>query len=319
VQTPMLDKQPDVVTQAVSLSPPAKINLSLVVFARRPDGFHDLHSVMAAIDLHDDLILEPADRPGIHLFCTGLPSPAGPQNLVYRAAEMLARYAGIVPAVTIRLHKRIPSGAGLGGGSSDAAACLAGLNWLWELGLSTQELAPLAAQLGSDVAFFLHAPVAICTGRGENVEAIPLRCTRSLLLILPPVHASTALVYQHYLHNAAQTATQMERVNSFLSRGDLDGLVTQGINSLTKPCFKLFEPLRSLRAVIEGMGIGPLCLSGSGSCLFIPCSSSVQSAQWAQQIQERNLAEVKAVNFLVQTEPYPEVHHADIGSQSQTG
>lgn len=298
--------------QSVALRPPAKINLSLVVFGPRPDGFHDLHTVMATVDLHDDLIVRCKSEVGIDLECTGEACPAGRENLVYRAVELLAEHAGITPALEVRLHKRIPSGAGLGGGSSDAASCLLGLNRLWDLKLSLSELMSLATQLGSDVPFFLQGPVAVCTGRGEVVIPLPHRCSRTLLLIVPKLEASTAQVYRNYRHEEKQSDDYMRRVNYFLRQGDLDGLVIQVINSLDGACMKLFESLRQLRSRIKSMGIAPLQISGSGSSLFASTYSNDQANRWAEQLQALEDVSVRAVRFYNQQEPYLEVHHADL-------
>jgi len=296
----------------VAMRPSAKLNLSLVVFDKRADGFHDLHTVMATINLCDELQLRTSDKPGIQLHCAGLWCPETSDNLVCRAAELLAEHAQIKPAIEIYLNKRIPSGAGLGGASSDGAACLAGLNRLWELNLPGEELDKLAAQLGSDVPFFLHRPVAVCTGRGEIVKELPHYCSRSILLIAPEIHTSTGKIYQHYTYNNARVQEDMQQVSYFLRRGDLDGLITKGINSLTDVTMGLVKPLEKLRCEIENIGISPVHMTGSGSCLFATSDSDDQITQWAQQIQKHNLAQTFQVKFDKQPNLFPEDHHADI-------
>lgn len=303
-------------TRAVALRPPAKLNLSLVVFPRRPDGYHSLHSIMATVDLHDDLYLARAGTPGVHIHCTGRASPHGRDNLVYRAAELLADYGKASLALDIHLHKRIPAGAGLGGASSDAASCLLGLNRLWNLGLDREELCQLGVRLGSDVPFFLHAPVALCRGRGDEVAPMAHRCRQSVLLIIPNVQVSTKEVYQNYQSDDFSNDAHMRRVHYFLRRGDLDGLTIQGINSLTCTSMEMCAAMRNLRVEVENMGIGPVHMSGSGSCMFVVSDSSEQIAYWAEQIQERELAEVEAVSFQEHFEPFVEVHRADIGNQN---
>jgi len=298
--------------KAVALRPPAKLNLSLVVFSRRPDGYHELHSIMAAVNLHDDLRIALSDKPGVHLHCSGRASPAGADNLVHRAAELLAERAKMPLALDIQLHKRIPLGVGLGGASSDAAACLLGLNRLWRLNYSAEELSELAAQLGSDVPFFLYTPVALCTGRGEQVTALPHRCRRSVLLIFPAVSVPTGEVYAKYRCDDASNEQQMSQVRYYLRHGDLDGLMLQRINSLTRACLEMYEPVRRLWSEIEQMGIGPLQMSGSGSCIFATSDSPEQISDWARQIEERKLAEFQVVNFKEQGGPFLEVQHADI-------
>ena len=294
------------------MRPPAKLNLSLAVFDRRPDGFHDLHTVMATINLHDDLHIKISDKKGIQLSCTGLQCPPGKQNLVYQAAKTLADRAEIPPYLEIFLNKRIPSGAGLGGASSDAAACLAGLNSLWKLNLPQDELASIAAELGSDVPFFLHAPVAMCTGRGQIVTELPHRCKRHILLIVPDIQTPTKEIYQNYVFEKANVEESMRCIRYFLRLGDLDGLIAQGINNLTGTTMKVFEPIYQLKQQIESMDIGPVNMTGSGSCLFTTSDSRDKIALWAKNIKQRNLAQVYEVGFQDHAELFLEVHHADI-------
>lgn len=175
---------------ALRLRAPAKINLALEVVARRDDGYHDIDTVMTTIDLADDLRLTPAAT--LEVVLTGADArgidPA--DDLAGRAARALAEAAGRDPGVRIEVTKRIPSPAGLGGGSSDAAAVLRGLNVLWGLNWPVERLSALAAGIGSDVPFFLHCGAARCAGRGEVVE--PLRDLRPLrLLVLLPSVGST--------------------------------------------------------------------------------------------------------------------------------
>jgi 4-diphosphocytidyl-2-C-methyl-D-erythritol kinase len=211
---------------------PAKVNLFLEVLGKRPDGYHDLATLMVAVSLFDTLefkedrskatVLDvlpdpsaPADeaRPA--------PSP-GPDNLVWRAAELLRRRFGRDDGVRIRLIKRIPLAAGLGGGSSDAAATLAGLNRLWRLGLGRADLERLGAELGSDVPFFFSAPAAWCTGRGEVV--MPLVPGRPLWLVLacPPVGLSTAAVFGTLA--LPQTPESGDAVRRAFAAGDVEAL-----------------------------------------------------------------------------------------------
>ena len=317
--SPTLNKRaasPD--SKGLSVRAWAKLNLSLVVTDRRPDGYHNLHTVVAAIDLHDDLHIAPAEKPGITLHCTGLPCPTGPENLVHRAAQLLAQERGQPPRLEIHLHKRIPLGAGLGGGSSDAAACLQALNRLWGLNLNRTQLAQLAAQLGSDVPCFLHGPVAMCTGRGEQVTALPQRCQGAALLIIPPLQVSTAQVYTRHQCNPSTNDDHLRRVTYFLRRGDLDGLAAQGINSLTPTCMGMFDQLQKLRHRIENMGIRPIHMSGSGSCLFTTSETPQRLHQWARTLAHENVAEARVVRFQDHADPFLEVHHADFGNQSQT-
>jgi len=293
---------------------PAKVNLSLAVFNRRNDGFHDLHSIMSTINLFDDLRIELSDKPGIKLHCSGLDSPSGHDNLVYQAAELLAEQAGLAPSLDIYLHKRIPAGAGLGGASSDAASCLHGLNLLWQLGLSRDELVSAGARLGSDIPFFFYGPVAKCTGLGEIVTELPNRCRKSLLLILPEIHVSTAKVYENYVFDEIYCADCISKVHAFLSGDDLAGLAGAGLNILTHVTMELFEPLGVLRDRLESMGIGPVNMSGSGSCLFVASKSNQQLLNWRQLIRGKNIANAQIVDFQEHSHLSMEVQHANIRS-----
>ena len=297
-------------THSLTLKPPAKINLSLVVFAPRADGYHGLHSVMTTIDLCDRLEISRAQQPGLTLNCTGLPSPDGPENLVYRAAQRLQQYTGRQLALEITLHKEIPAGAGLGGASSDAAAAMVGIDRLLDLGLTGPELSQLAGQIGSDVPFFLHAPAALCTGRGETVQPLEQRCHQSLLLIMPGLHVPTAQVYQQYQPDPAQSDKQLKLVRQCLDTDDLDQLAQLGINSLTQPCIQLFPQLEQLRRRIEAAGIAPLHMAGSGSTLYAVANEQ-ETQSWAHKLPELNVADFKVVKCHQQQTLFPEVHHAD--------
>jgi 4-diphosphocytidyl-2-C-methyl-D-erythritol kinase len=173
----------------------AKINLNLSIKARRPDGYHLIESAVQAVSLHDTLILEPVPA-GIVLDADDPDLPAGPDNLVWRAAAaLLPRLANGPRGARIRLEKRIPTGAGLGGGSSDAAAALVGLRRLWDLDLSDPELAGLAAALGSDVPFFLTGGTALLTGTGTEVRPLPDLGGFEILIVFPGTPISTREVY----------------------------------------------------------------------------------------------------------------------------
>lgn len=174
----------------------AKINLGLRVLSKRPDGYHQIETLLQSIDLHDTLTLKPLHKPEIHLeIASPWPLPQGQANLVYRAAERVLSHRG----VHIRLEKHIPVGAGLGGGSSDAAATLVGLNELFQLQLSNTKLYELALGLGSDVPFFLIGGLCRGQGRGEILEKLPARFDGySFLLVSPNCSLSTEAVYREY-------------------------------------------------------------------------------------------------------------------------
>lgn len=248
---------------------PAKINLTLLVAGKCPDGFHDLETIMARIDLYDELLFELAPDPGIELICRGkYEVPSGNDNLVYKACEMFFEMAGIDPAVKVTLTKNIPVGAGLGGGSSDAAAVLLGLNDFTKAGLKNAELTKIAELLGSDVPFFLGPPQALCTGRGEKIEKIEKFFTFKAVLVLPDVNVSTKIVYANYRHDKGLFERLKGQINKHVSEKNIDLTARMCANMLTTSCFDLYPDLAGLKSRIEAAVEKTACLSGSGSAMF---------------------------------------------------
>ena len=175
---------------------PAKINLHLRVLGRRADGFHDVQTLLQTIDLVDELRAGPAPAGALEFRIDPAGSvPSGDDNLVMRAAHALRERAGIDCGANIELVKRIPVGAGLGGGSADAAATLVVLDALWDLRFERETLGALAAELGSDVPFFLEGGLALATGRGEIVQPLPDLPTHAVLVCVPPIQISTRDIY----------------------------------------------------------------------------------------------------------------------------
>jgi 4-diphosphocytidyl-2-C-methyl-D-erythritol kinase len=248
---------------------PAKINLCLLIAGKRPDGFHEIETLMAKIALHDELVIKPAPGPGIQLRCQGPHwAPEGPDNLVYRAARLLLEACEVRQGLDITLIKNIPAGSGLGSASSDAAATLMGVARLLHLDLSLQQQTRLAAQLGSDVAFFLGGPLALCTGKGETVRPLNVDYPFTALLVLPSVNISTAKVYANYVHDNNLYRLCHDQIATHLAKNTIDSIVDMRINMLAGVCFTLESELAVLKARIENIGIGPLCLTGSGSALY---------------------------------------------------
>lgn len=248
---------------------PAKINLSLLIAGKRSDGFHELETIMAKIDLCDEILVENRDQDGIELICRGAHwAPDGPENLVYRAAQMAFDLAGRPAGVRLTLTKNIPAGSGLGGASSDAAATLMGLNQHFALGLSQTQLAQIAATLGSDIAFFLYGPLAFCSGRGEKIAEISAPFAFEALLLLPEVHVSTKQVYANYRHDPKRYEQLSQQIESHLAHNRIDLVAKMCANMLQESCFDLFGQLGDLKMKAEGLGLGSVCLSGSGAALF---------------------------------------------------
>ncbi len=248
---------------------PAKLNLSLLIAGKRPDGFHEIETVMAKVDWYDEIRIQPAPAAGVEFLCDGpCWAPRDKTNLVYRAAEQVLAASGRTPQVRLTLTKNVPAGSGLGSGSSDAAATLLGLNSCLKLGLSPSQLLEMAARLGSDVPFFLNGPLAWCTGRGENVTALTTPFAFAALLILPDVNSSTKEVYANYVHDPALYRQLHDQIQAHLRQNRVDAAARMCVNMLQISCFQLYEELSKLKETIASLGGRPVCLSGSGSAMF---------------------------------------------------
>ena len=269
---------------------PAKINLSLLVAGKRPDGFHELETIMAKVNWYDEVLIEPGKKAGIELVCRGTHwAPAGKENLVYQAAEFLLNNCGLKTDVKITLTKNIPAGSGLGSASSDAAATLMGLNKYLDMKLPNERLAELASRLGSDVAFFLNGPLAFCTGKGEKIKKIDEIFNFLTLLALPDVSVSTKKVYANYKHKQSLYEHLSTQINDYLKKNRIDLVVNMCANMLEESAFSLVKILAELKVKIEFLGIGPCCLSGSGSTMFclIEGGDEEIARQYKHELEEK--------------------------------
>jgi 4-diphosphocytidyl-2-C-methyl-D-erythritol kinase len=262
---------------------PAKINLFLEILGKRPDGYHEIATLMAAIRLYDTLVFKEDPAGAIHLSCNQNKLSTGPDNLIVRAANLLRETTGCRRGTNIRLVKRIPMSAGLAGGSTDAAATLAGLNELWRLGLNQVQLAELAATLGSDVPFFFGGPIAWCTGRGEVVT--PLHGTKALDLVLlcPPFGLATRDVYQKVTVPAKPRGG--EDICRAVREGDIEGIGRALFNRLEEPAEELCPELRGYKNRLADQKPAGVLMSGSGSTLFALCRTRAEARRVARQLR----------------------------------
>jgi 4-diphosphocytidyl-2-C-methyl-D-erythritol kinase len=258
---------------------PAKVNLHLEVLAKRADGFHEIATLMVAVSLFDMLEFKDDVGEEICLSCN-LPCLAtGQENLVVRAAHLLRQHTRSGGGARIKLVKRIPLGGGLGGGSSDAAATLWGLNLLWRTGLSRHQMGGLAAEIGSDIAFFFESPMAWCTGRGEKVLGLQLRNVLWFVLACPPFAVSTAEVYRRVqVPSDPLTGAQ---VFQMVKEGTVDALGPQLHNRLEPAAFETCPKLADLLGRLASLSPIRFMVSGSGSTLFALCSDYRQACSVA--------------------------------------
>jgi 4-diphosphocytidyl-2-C-methyl-D-erythritol kinase len=262
---------------------PAKVNLYLEVLAKRADGYHELETLLVAVSLYDTLVFKEDSSGAVSLRCNRPELPTGPDNLVTRAAVLLRQHTGCTRGARIRLAKRIPMAAGLAGGSTDAAAALAGLNRLWGLGLADAELAALAARLGSDVPFFFAPPAAWCTGRGEVVTPAALGKRLWFVLLAPPFGLATADVYRGLsVPKAPLSSDGMRRV---LAAGDADEIGRRLHNRLEEPARRLRPELDDYLRLLAAHRPAGQALSGSGSTLFALCRSYREAVRIAHELR----------------------------------
>jgi len=293
---------------------PAKVNLTLAVLGRRPDGFHELESWVVRVDWCDDLFIEVADDWSFAVESPqGAGAPADESNLVCRAAAALATASGRPRTGHIRLVKRIPSGAGLGGGSSDAAAVLVALNSHWGLNWSRARLVEVGASVGSDVPVFLETASAVMRGRGERVEPAACDWRGWLALIVPRFGVATADVYREFARQAARTPASADAAQTrpadarptlleIWRRISRDKTGWEGVlfNDLESAAFSCEPRLAALHTAIDGLLGCPVRMTGSGSCLFSVFSTEVDAASWASAASARiqSEADIKIVRTL---------------------
>lgn len=252
--------------RSLTIDTPAKINLFLKILGKRPDGYHDIYSLVQTVDLYDTLTISETDR-GTKLIGTATVVPLDSSNIIWKAVELLRKQSGFTQGIRVNLTKRIPIGAGLGGGSSDAAATLKGVTRLLDLNLSKSQLQQLGATLGSDVPFFFSTGSAIISGRGEMVEEVKIASDYFVLLIVPDFAISTAEAYSKVkipLTNSSPRPTfDRAKTNAELLTllepvgNDFEALVTDGHPAV-------IACMQSLREA----GARVVALSGSGSAFF---------------------------------------------------
>lgn len=257
----------------------AKVNLSLEVTGRRPDGYHDLVSVMQTVDLADDIDISPAA--GVQFTCSD-PSLANDENLVPRAALLLRDTVSPGAGCALHLEKHVPYAAGLGGGSSDAAATLRALNIFWGLGLSGETLAELGLRLGSDVPFCLLGGTALVSGRGEHVMPLPEPEPAWMVLAKPPIAVSTGTIFSALPCNTwADGAATRALAGQIVARRRA-GI---GVNTLQRTIFDLYPAARECFDDLARVAPGRVIVSGSGPTVAAICTDRREAEALASRVR----------------------------------
>jgi 4-diphosphocytidyl-2-C-methyl-D-erythritol kinase len=243
---------------------PAKINLGLRILGKRPDGYHAIQTILQMLDLCDWLTFCPKEADTIRLTCIPSVLPADDSNLVVRAARLLQQTFHAQQGVEITLDKRIPIAAGLGGGSSDAATTLLALNHVWQLHRPKVALHPLAAQLGSDVPFFLEGPTAFAYGRGEVLSPVTSPPPLTGILVNPPVGVSAGWAYGQFNGQSSATDLMIPSILQALGNRDLARLAELMVNDLQPGVARAYPVVCQAQAALRGVGASVTFMSGSG-------------------------------------------------------
>lgn len=249
--------------KTLRLEAPAKVNYRLDVLRKRPDGYHDLRMIMQRIDLCDAVDITITDEPGIRVTCGRAGVPDGPGNIAWRAADQLLRLSGVAAGVDIAITKRIPVAAGLGGGSSDGASVLMGLNTLLGLGLSDTRLMEVGVTLGADVPFFIFRKPALAEGIGELLTPLDGVPPAWLVVVNPNVHVSTAWVYQNLQLTSGKVDSKLPLL--FENVADICAILANDLEAVTVGRFPVIAEIKE-RLLTAGAA-GSL-MSGSGPTVF---------------------------------------------------
>lgn len=249
--------------KTIKLQAPAKVNYLLDVIRRRPDGYHELRMVMQRINLCDEITIELTECPELSVSCNSKGAPDGPANIAWKAARQMLDIAASPQGAQISIAKNIPVAAGLGGGSSDAASVLMGMNELLGLKLSDQQLMEMGVKLGADVPFFIFKQTALAEGIGELLSAMPPMPKLWVVLVNPRVHVSTAWVYKNLqLTNQGELNKLPQFFGGIV---DVCAIMSNDLESVTIPAFPV---IAEIKQQLLQLGAKSAMMSGSGPTVF---------------------------------------------------
>lgn len=267
-----------------------KINLGLDVLGRRENGYHDVRMVMQTLYLYDQITIEKTEKQGIELSTNLFYLPVNENNLAYRAADLLMQEFGVEEGVKITLEKHIPVAAGMAGGSSNAAAVLYGINRMFSLGLSQEELMERGVKLGADVPYCIMRGTVLAEGIGEILTPLPAmpRCT--VLVAKPPISVSTKLVYEKLDAHEIEDHPDIDGVLEGLERQDLKKIASSMGNVLEKVTVEEYPVIEKIKEMMKENGALNAMMSGSGPTVFGLYSDKRMAKAAAQKIKESGIA-----------------------------
>ncbi len=282
---------------------PAKINLFLNVLRKRPDGYHELETIMQTLDFGDEVRITLGNTQGIEIHCDNPAVPKDESNLVWKAIERFHQASGIEnPGVSVTLRKRIPVGAGLGGGSSNAVTVLKALNRLHSDPLSDTELHKIASTLGSDTNFFLNTGTWFCAGRGERVIRKIESRRWTFLLLFPGFESSTQKVYEHCILDLTKPHPRPSLLEFSLRHETSKELEKYVYNNLREPFLSCYPQVEPLLGLIERETSKKACVSGSGSTLFLTCDDDGEASFWMNRLRRQKM---RAEGVIAHTQDTP--------------
>jgi 4-diphosphocytidyl-2-C-methyl-D-erythritol kinase len=246
----------------------AKINIGLNIISKREDGFHNIETIFQQIDLFDQIIVKRTRNFEILIRSDNNKVPISQDNICYKAVKLIQQATGISEGLEINIWKRIPIGAGLGGGSSDAAAILKGLTRLWLLQISEAELQKLALKLGADVPFFLRGGTALACGVGEKIISFDLPFNFYCTLIYPNIEISSTWAYKNFNFSLTKTKKSIKLSNIFFHRLHIWSLKSLISNDLEEVVFQRYPELNDIKQLLYLKGAFFACMSGSGSTIY---------------------------------------------------
>lgn len=264
----------------------AKINLTLDVIGKRPDGYHQVEMIMQTINLADNIILEQNSKDGIMVSSNNPEIPANSDNLAYRAAMALKQASGFPGGVKIHIDKQIPVEAGLAGGSTNAAAVLKGLNRLWSLGLTIDQLMGIGKTIGSDIPFCILGGTALATGTGVEVAPIPPVPEMHLVLVKPYFGVSTARVYQNFRPEKVIKRPDTQGMLKAIQAGDREAIITLCANTLESVTLELYPQVAEIKERLTKAGAQGVLMSGSGPTVFGFVQDEFQGKEVIRQVAD---------------------------------
>lgn len=276
--------------EKIRINAMAKINLGLDVLRRRENGYHDVKMIMQAVNIYDTLDFVKKDEPGIVVKVDAMELPTDENNLIYKAAKLLYGKCGMEQGVEITLTKRIPIAAGMAGGSTDAAAALVGINCLFELGLSKDELKQLGVKIGADVPYCIEGGTALSEGIGEILTKLPDAPDCFVVVAKPEISVSTKYVYENLHANELKYHPDIDGMTEAIRQGDLDGVCKRMENVLETVTETKYPVISQIKKLLKDAGAENSLMSGSGPTVFAIFKEEATAKKALDKVRESGLA-----------------------------